>query len=155
MGLVRVLRFFGSMALAAILASCTSSGGALHSTTEPPGPTTSTTTAGSTLATVCGYEIGVGGPPGPRGPPAFAHECLARSLTSGRLESGITITARSGQTYVVYASGFPRGGLWSARLPPGTYHAVGWDCFSPGIGFVLRAGETLRSVPVGTDCSAL
>jgi len=125
-----------------------------------PGTLPPTTTAPTTVpvvsrvGTVCGYEDFVGGPPNParRVPPAaVAPKCPITSSTSGSKFSAITITAANGRKYLAYFNG---KGLWSARLPAGAYHAVGWGCVpsSAGDSFVVKAGRTLTDVRVYTGC---
>ena len=107
------------------------------------------------LGTVCGYQVLVGGPAGGQRvpPPALARECAKGSPTTGDPQFIITITASNGKRYVAYPSSSVPWGFWSARLPAGTYHAVGWACFAPGNTFVVKAGETLRSVRVDRGCT--
>jgi hypothetical protein len=152
-------RILGSLTLVGILASCTSSGTALR-------PTTTTV---QRLGTVCGYLVSGGGlTQGPVPPPAVARQCVPASVPVSFTPANagaVTITAASGKSYVVDVTkvpgrgpfGLPVGGgywvMWSARLPAGTYHVVGWACApSEGKAFVLAAGETLRSVRVYRNC---
>jgi hypothetical protein len=126
---------------------------AVHPTTEASRPTTSVTTVFPSLGMVCGYSVLVGGPSGAQKvpPPGVARECTA-SPASGNRQLAITVTASDQKRYVVHSIGLGRWLLWSARLPSGMYHALGWGCFGPGQGFALRAGETLRSVAVYRGC---
>jgi hypothetical protein len=110
----------------------------------------STTLAISRFGVVCGYEFFVGGPPAvDRAPPAAAaRKCPLTTSTSQTEESTIVLTG-NGKRYLAH---FDSQRLWTAKLPAGVYLAVGWGCYPPGEGFVLKAGETLTDVRVSTGC---
>lgn len=103
------------------------------------------------LGTVCGFEVLVGGPVTQIVPPSVARQCVA-SPTSRDPTVEVTLTASNGKRYVVQSTSRGSVLLWSARLPAGSYHALGWGCVGPGRVFTLNAGETLRSVRVDRGC---
>jgi hypothetical protein len=137
---VRLLcRVLGSLALVAILASCTSSGGAARS--------------GS--ATVCGYETLLIGISVFETAPSPDPECPGPSPESGNPQLAVTITASNGKRYIVYPTDKSRWwAYWSLRLPAGSYKVVGWGCPAANaeVDVVVKPGQTVRSVQAYRGC---
>ena len=119
----------GMMAFTA--AGCSSGGGALA------------------VERVCGVTALVGGAAPATGvkDPALLHSCPSGLHEVPR---GFSLMAANGRRYKAYTYNF-KG--WFARVPAGTYRAVGVPgCRTPGRPFVVTAGKTLKGVIVLFGC---
>lgn len=143
---VRLMQFRRAVALGTlVLGTAACSGGvAIAPTTGNPVPTTT--------GEVCGVTAIAGGPATIVGVKhrALLHVCPSGPPVAVTRYDGFTLMASNGRRYEAYRY---KLGAWSARLPAGTYRAVGaFGCSGADRPFVVAAGKTLKGVIIWFGC---